>query len=307
MSLIARAGWPVEVIAQVVCFHPRTVQRWLDRYAAVGVAGLPDRPRSGRPRFGSPRVTARLAARLSEAQGWMVPRLRRRLRLTLSLDSVRRRVREVAQGRRPRLIAKGDPDAAARWAAIRHALAALPAGAVILAEDECHLDLLAWLRSTWILRGQRQRGWTPGQNQRRTRFGALDIRTGAWWERVTRRASSREFIAFLEQLLRGYPTAPVLALVVDDVIIHSSQAVQAWLRATPGSSSSMGRAPRPAPTRSSGSGAASSGIWRTPPRPPWPVACGRPVAASTRFGRRATCGSRRPTPRPGCPSICDKA
>ena len=88
---------------------------------------------------------------------------------------------------------------------MRRALNQLPANTVILAEDEGHLDLLAWLRSTGIVRGQRQRLWTPGQNQRRTLFGALDIRAGAWWELVARQANSREFIAFLEQLLAGHP------------------------------------------------------------------------------------------------------
>jgi len=135
--------------------------------------------------------------------------------------------------RRPRLVAKGDPEAAQRWAAVRRALRQLPAHAVILAEDECRLDLLACVRATWIPRGQRQRVWTPGQSQRRSLFGALDIRTGAWWERVTCRANSREFIAFLEQLAAGGPTAPAIAVVLDNVIIHSSHAVQVWLAAHP--------------------------------------------------------------------------
>lgn len=59
------------------------------------------------------------------------------------------------------LVAKGDPEAPLRWAAVRRALRQLPAQAVVLAEDECHLDLLPWVRATWILRGQRQLVMTP--------------------------------------------------------------------------------------------------------------------------------------------------
>lgn len=230
---LALAGYPVEAIADIAFSHPRTVQRWLTRSDAEGLPGLPDRPRSGRPRFGAPRLGLRVAACLAQPKAWTVPRLRRRPCPTLSLSMVRRRIREVARWRRTRLIAQGDPEAPQRWAPVRRALTQLPATAVILAEEECHLDLLAWLRSTWSVRGQRQRVWTPGQNQRRTLFGALDVRTGAWWEQVTRKANSQEFIAFLEQLLAGHRRAPVIVLVLDNVIIHSSQAVEAWLAEHP--------------------------------------------------------------------------
>jgi hypothetical protein len=48
-------------------------------------------------------------------------------------------------------VAKGDPEEAAVLAALRKEIAALPEGAVILAEDEAHVNLLPWLRSTGIV------------------------------------------------------------------------------------------------------------------------------------------------------------
>ena len=42
---------------------------------------------------------------------------------------------------------------------------------MILAEDESDLDLLPWVRATWIGRGERQRVLTPGKNQRRSLCG----------------------------------------------------------------------------------------------------------------------------------------
>lgn len=54
INFLALAGYPVETIADVVVYHPRTVQRWLTRYEAEGVPRLPDRPRSGRPRLVRP-------------------------------------------------------------------------------------------------------------------------------------------------------------------------------------------------------------------------------------------------------------
>jgi hypothetical protein len=47
----------------------------------------------------------------------------------------------------------------------------------VLAEDETHLNLLPFIRSTWITRGQRQQVMTPGTNRHRTIFGAVELRT----------------------------------------------------------------------------------------------------------------------------------
>lgn len=233
MICLALAGYAPDEIAEVVFYHPRTVRRWLERYAQEGFAGLPDRPRSGRPRLGSLHLGDRLVRYLAEPRQWTTARIRRNLRLYLSVRTVRRRLREVAAWRRPRLVAKGDPEAKQRWAKVRRAIAALPRGAVVLAEDECHIDLLPWVRSTWIACGQRLRVLTPGQNQRRTLFGAIDIGRGRWIWTVTKSANSAGFCAFLEQVLAAYPSAPAIALVLDNVIIHSSRAVQAWLAEHP--------------------------------------------------------------------------
>jgi transposase len=101
------------------------------------------------------------------------------------------------------------------------------------AVGEGALDLLPWARATWIPHGQRQQVMTPGKNRRRTIFGAVDPHTGRWFYQVTRKAVSVTFIAFLEQLLAAYPTAPQVAVVSDNVIIHHAKIVQAWLASHP--------------------------------------------------------------------------
>jgi transposase len=104
---------------------------------------------------------------------------------------------------------------------------------VVLAEDETHLALLPWVRATWIAHGTRQEVMTPGKNRRRSIFGAVDLATGRFFYRVCRRAVSATFIAFLEQLAAAYPTAPQVAVVCDNVIIHHSKIVGRWLAAHP--------------------------------------------------------------------------
>jgi hypothetical protein len=48
----------------------------------------------------------------------------------------------------PRLVAKGDPDREQTLTDLRQAIAELPPSAVVLAEDETHVNLLPWVRAT---------------------------------------------------------------------------------------------------------------------------------------------------------------
>jgi hypothetical protein len=119
------------------------------------------------------------------------------------------------------------------------------------------------VRATWIAKGTRQPVKTPGTNRRRTIFGAVDLHSGRWLYQVTRKAVSASFAAFLELLLAAYPTAPTIAVVCDNVIIHCSKLVQRWLAAHPGSWCCMAPATAPTTTPSSGSGPCSRRGWPT--------------------------------------------
>jgi transposase len=129
---------------------------------------------------------------------------------------------------------KGDPNREQVLATLHQQLADLPPGAVVLAEDETHVNLLPWVRSTWIPIGARQQVMTPGTNRRRSVFGAVDLRTGRFLYHVARKAVSATFTAFCEQLQQAYPAAPVVAVICDNVIIHRSKLVHRWLADHPG-------------------------------------------------------------------------
>jgi hypothetical protein len=238
MILLSAHGWTPTAIAELVGYDPRTVRRWIHRYNTTGPTDpavvLADQPRSGRPRLGSPRLAARIRRLLLRPRAWTLPLLHAYLgRPPMSLATLRRRVGEVACWRRPRLVAKGDPDADQVVAAVRQTIAELPAGSVVLAEDETHINLLPWVRSTWILRGHRQQVMTPGTNRRRSIFGAVDLASGRWFYQLAHKAVSATFTCFLDRVAAAYPTAPVIAIVLDNVAIHRSKAVTAWLAAHP--------------------------------------------------------------------------
>jgi transposase len=234
MILLSQQGWTATQIADLLGYDPSTVRRWIHPTPTPAGTGLAPPPRRGGPRLGSPRLAQRIRRLLRQPKAWTIPRLWQQLgRPTISMRTLHRRVGEVAAWRRPRLVAKGDPERDQILADLHQQLRDLPTGAVLLAEDEAHINLLPWVRSTWIPRGTRQEVMTPGKNRRRTIFGAVDLRTGRFLYQVTRKAISATFTGFCEQLLAAYPAAPVVAVVCDNVIIHRSKIVQRWLATHP--------------------------------------------------------------------------
>ena len=124
-----------------------------------------------------------------------MPRIRRCLGWPqVSMRTLYRRVRLVAVWRRPKLTARGDPYHDHVVAGIVARLIELPRRAVVLAEDETHLNLLPHVRASWTLRTARPKVSTPGSNRQVTVFGAIEVTTGAWVYRLGRRCAA-DFIA----------------------------------------------------------------------------------------------------------------
>jgi transposase len=242
MVLLSGRGCPVPQIALIHDCGEDVVRTWLHRYQRLGVAGLYDLPKSGRP------PTDRLAGLIIDAQAsqsprcsghphacWSVGRLARflawRFHLHLSEARVRGYLHQLGwRWARPRLAPARahDPEAATKLAGIQTAKEAVARGlGHLLYVDETDLHLLPVVRAMWM-KGPRVRVPTPGQNARHAFFGALEAATGHWhWaDHPTKRAV--HCVAFLEQLAAAYPTEP-LYLVLDNAPIHTAKVVHAWL------------------------------------------------------------------------------
>jgi transposase len=142
MVLLSAHGLASAQIAELLDCHTATVRRWIGRCNREGLAGLADRPRSGRPRLGGRRLAGRIAALLKRPGPWTVPQIRRYLGWPqVSGRTLYRRVRLVAIWPRPKLTARGDPDHDHVVAQIVARLLELPRRPVVLAEDETHLNL----------------------------------------------------------------------------------------------------------------------------------------------------------------------
>src|SRR5215210_113268 len=107
----------------------------------------------------------------------------------------------------------------------------MPAGTVLLMEDETMLRLFPVLRRAWSLRGQQALVPITGQNAKRVLFATLNLRTG---QRVCLRGRDMKqanFQALLREVRRRYGKRPVWMLL-DEAKCHiagKSQALAAAL------------------------------------------------------------------------------
>jgi len=246
-------------ISQRLACHRDTVSLWLERYRALGVSGLEDDARSGRPPHLDAAVRAQVEAALEQSPSeadqpqacWTLKHLRtvfQQVCVTpFCLETLRRTVHQLGfRWRRPRLWAhKEDPETFEKQLLVElarqqtEAQNAPPADAAepdntvhFLYADASDQRLLAVIRSMWMRRGRQVRVQTPPQNAHWSLFGALDVCQGTFHWQAYGQAISGTFIQFMEYLLVVYPRGEIL-LVVDNASYHTSKIVVAWLKIHP--------------------------------------------------------------------------
>lgn len=150
----------------------------------------------------------------------------------LSCATVRRLLLRLDfRWRHPKLVLPEDPEAAATMQHILEHVLHAPTEAVLLCLDECDIHLLPVLRSMWMPRGEQTQVMSPGTNQKRGIFGALAPESGRWHYQIVERKCAVDFLAFLEELLRAYPSNPCFWCWTAS--IHRAKGVQAWLAQHP--------------------------------------------------------------------------
>lgn len=246
--LLFARGYPVSQIAALYRVEERTVVIWLQRYHALGVGGLDDLPRSGRPRRAGAAAQAETLCCLdtppestgAERTTWTRRLLRRhleeRLGYSLSFSSVTRLIARLDfVWRRPKLglkpVAGADEAREANQAIIGTARAVYP-DAPHLYADECDVHQLPVVRGQYQRRGQQREVPTPGSNPKQAVFGFLNVTTGQWHYWLTARRRSVEFLGCLHELYREYAAGPIL-LYLDNGSIHKSQLTLRWLERHP--------------------------------------------------------------------------
>lgn len=117
-----------------------------------------------------------------------------------------------------------------RLAAICRAIDGMRGGEVAVYLDEVDIHLNPKIGPDWMNRGKQKEVMTPGQNVKRYVCGALNVQTGCIEYVAGERKNSLLFLSTLERLLKAYPDAVMIHIVLDNFRIHSSKQVQAWMK-----------------------------------------------------------------------------
>jgi transposase len=237
--LLAAEGISNTAIGERVGVSRPTATGWRARYAARGLAGLADEPRSGRPRNIDHRqivaTTLRSPPRKYGVTHWSSRLLAKHLKIGDATVARAWREYGVQPWRAESFRFSTDPLLEAKVVDVVGLYLHPPENAVVLCVDE-KSQIQALDRTAPILPLQ------PGLAERRshdyvrhgtsTLFAALEIATGQVTAACKPRHRHQEFLAFLRQVARAYP-AGELHLVMDNYAAHKHPNVRTWLAANP--------------------------------------------------------------------------
>jgi hypothetical protein len=133
-------------------------------------------------------------------------------------------------------IASPDPDYAGKAQRLEQYKKQAKNGDILLYfQDEIDLNLLPGVLRSWTLRGFQRKIMTPGLNQKRYGFGAVDYVSGRTIHRIEEHKDTAGFCAFVEQFMRTVSGLPdyhgqKIVLVVDNFRIHQSKKTLEFLK-----------------------------------------------------------------------------
>ena len=235
LILLAAGGATNTQISREVDLSRSMVARWRERFACRRLDGLTDQPRPGRPRVYPEADRLRVVEtacnrRPPDATQWSVRSLAKET--GVGRDTVHKILREhkLKPHRIGTFSHSPDPDFVAKVVDVVGLYLDPPENAVVLCADE-KTQVQA------LDRRQPMLPMRPGQIERRTHdykrngtvqlFAALEVHAGRVIPRIEDRHRSREFLSFMNQLLRVYPEGKI-HVILDNVITHRSKEVQAW-------------------------------------------------------------------------------
>jgi len=232
-------GAGTSATSRVIGVSRPTVIKWRDRFAARGLAGLDDEPRSGRPKTVD---DAQIIAATLEAPPeslavthWSSRLLGRHLGIGDATVARAWRAYRVQPWRRGTFKFSTDPELEAKVCDVVGLYLNPPEHAVVLCVDE-KSQIQALNRTQPILPVR------PGLPERATHdykrngtttlFAALEVATGTVTDRCYDRHGKAEFLDFLKHVARAYPRRK-LHVVLDNYHTHKHDDINQWLAKHP--------------------------------------------------------------------------
>ena len=241
--LLAAEGRPAAEVAELVGCSVNTAAAWRARYVQRGLAGLDDRPRSGRPATvvdGDKQRevlwhTLKPPPAESGITHWSSRLLARRVGLHFTQVAAIWRHWGIQPWREETFKFSTDPELEAKVRDVVGLYLDPPDKAIVLCADE-KSQVQALDRTQPMLPVR------PGLPARRTHdyvrhgtttlFAALEVATGKVTDACYPRHRHQEFLRFLKQVAKAYPRVK-LHIVVDNYATHKHPKVRAWLQRHP--------------------------------------------------------------------------
>jgi transposase len=228
--LAAADGQETQEIAAALDQRPATVSKWRKRFAESGLAGLQDEPRPGRPcRYGQ-EDEKRILGLLDQDPpagyaDWSGPLLAKALG-DVSADFVWQVLREygISLQQNHSWCVSTDPEFVPKAADITGLYLDPPENAVVLCVDEKpHIQALE--RAQGYLRLPNGRAITGiaheyKRNGTTTLFAALEVASGLVIGGHYNRRRRREFLDFMNELVREYEPSTELHVILDNLNTH---------------------------------------------------------------------------------------
>ena len=212
------------------------VGRWRAKFAAEGLAGLADRPRSGRPRTLDEATVNRVIAKTLEPppageSHWSVRRLAEETGLApASVHRIWTQHRLKPHQTRTFKHSR-DPELQAKVIDIVGLYLDPPEGALVLCVDEkTQIQALDRTQPILPLRPGLPEGRTHDYRRHGTTslYAALEVATGQVLTECHPRHRAAEFLRFLRAIVRAHPEGE-LHIVLDNSSTHSTPEVKRWL------------------------------------------------------------------------------
>jgi transposase len=233
-------GEPVKRIAGRMQIRPNTVIDCRRRFVAGGVAGLKDRPRSGKPKTYGTEFRTRVLELLETSPPagygcWDGPLVAKHL--GVSDDAVWRLLRKegICLRRQRSWCVSTDPEFAVKAADVIGLYLNPPQNALVVSIDE-KPSIQAIERATGYVQttdGTVVRGFKSTYKRHGTLnlFAALNVATGAIKGKVTQYKRRIEFLEFMDELIAEVPEEREVHIIADNYCIHKKN--DAWLAKHP--------------------------------------------------------------------------
>jgi len=237
--LAAGAGRSNQQIAAALRMPEVTVSKWRRGFAARGLEGLRDAPRSGRPPKHSSEIVARVQRRVCQQpqhlSRWSVRTLAKDLKLPPSTVHQMLAASSLQPHRIRTFTFSPDPDFEAKLLDIVGLYLNPPQNALVLCVDEkTGIQALDRTQPLLPLSAKRPRSWTNEYVRHGTQalLAALEIASGKVVAHVKQRRTSVNFLRFKSHVAEAFPERE-LHVVLDNLNIHKNEAAERWLKRHP--------------------------------------------------------------------------